>query len=164
MSNQEEIFIIVNKDDNIVDYKPRSITHKEGVLHRTVGVMVFNDKGEILLQKRSQHVDTYPGSYTISATGHVSKGETYEEAAQRELLEEIGISADQLKFEMKMVKDFPAHHELQSFYSTIHNGPFKFPKQDVEKVEFVAIDKLPEYFDKSTPTIKILYNGILKRN
>lgn len=159
--NQEEIFIIVDKDDNIIDYKPRSVAHKERLLHRTVAVIVFNDKGEVLLQKRSMSVDTAPGHYTVSATGHVSKGESYEQAAEKELREELGVSS-KLKFEMKMLKDFP-HYEIQSFYTTKHNGPFKFPKKDVEKVEFIQIDKLPEFFDKSTATIKILYNDILKR-
>ena len=160
---QEEVFIIVDKDDNIIDYQPRSITHKKRLLHRTVAVIVFNDKGEVLLQKRSMNVDTQPGLYTLSATGHVSQGETYEEAAQRELLEEVGVETNNLKLELKMVKDFPAHYEMQSFYTTLSNGPFKFPKKDIEKLEFVPVNKLPEYFSKSTATIRILYNDILKR-
>lgn len=161
-SKPEEIFIVVNKNDKVIGYKPRSVCHKERLLHRTVAVTVFNDKGEVLLQKRSMKVDTNPGLYTLSATGHVSKGETYEQAAEKELQEELGITS-KLKYETRIVKDFPSHYEMQSFYSTHSNGPFKFPKQDIDKVEFVPIDKLPEFFPKSTATIEILYNQILHK-
>lgn len=162
-TKQEEIFIVVDKNDRTIDYKPRSVCHKKRLLHRTVAMVVFNDKGEVLLQKRSMNVDTAPGHYTVSATGHVSKGETYKQAAQKELWEELGVKG-KLKYETKILKDFPNHYEMQAFYSTKHNGPFKFPKEDVEEVEFVPVDKLPDYFSKSTATIRILYNDILKRN
>lgn len=160
-AKQEEIFIVVDKNDKITSYQPRSVCHKERLLHRTVAVIVFNDQGEVLLQKRSMNVDTTPGLYTLSATGHVSKGESYEQAAEKELLEELGIKS-KIKFETRIIKDFP-HYEMQSFYSTKSNGPFKFPKKDIEKVEFVPIHKLPEFFSKSTATIKILYEQILNK-
>ncbi|MBI3109478.1 diphosphomevalonate decarboxylase [Candidatus Daviesbacteria bacterium] len=161
-NHQEEIFIVVDRSDRVIGYEPRSICHQKRLLHRTVAVIVFNDKGEVLLQKRSMNVDTNPGLYTLSATGHVSQGETYLEAAKKELLEELGIKSKLLKFETKIVKDFP-HYEMQSFYSTYSNGPFKFPKKDIEKLEFIPISKLPDFFSKSTATIRILYNDILKR-
>lgn len=163
-NNQEEIFVVVDRNDKIVGYKPRSVCHKERLLHRTVAVAVFNDKGEVLLQKRSMNVDTAPSRYTLSVTGHVSKGETYEQAAKKELGEELGITSklNKLKFETKIVKDF-AHFEMQAFYSTYSNGPFKFPKKEIEKVEFVPVHKLPEFFSRSTATIKILYEQILNK-
>lgn len=161
-NKQEEIFIIVDKNDKVVGYKPRSIAHKQRLLHRTSAVAVFNDKGEVLLQKRSKNVEIAPGNYTLSATGHVSKGETYSQAAQKELKEELGIQG-KLKFEKKVIKDFPNHFEMQSFYSTYHNGPFKVQTKELEKVEFVPVNKLPEYFSKSMATIKIFYNQILNK-
>lgn len=159
-ADKEEIFIVVDKDDKVIGYKPRSVAHKERLLHRTVAVTVFNDKGEVLLQKRSMNVDNSPGLYSLSATGHVSKGETYEQAAEKELHEELGIKG-KLKFEKKIIRDFPNHFEMQSFYSTYSNGPFKFPKKDIEKVKFVPINNLPEFFRESTSAIEIFYNQIL---
>ncbi|MBI2039539.1 diphosphomevalonate decarboxylase [Candidatus Microgenomates bacterium] len=162
-NKQEEIFIVVDKNDKVLGYKPRSVCHKERLLHRTAAVAVMNNKSEVLLQKRSRNVEMNPGKYTLSASGHVSKGETYEEAAQKELKEELGITG-KLKFEKKIIKDFPDHFEMQSFYTTDYNGPFKIQKDEVEKVEFVPVDKLPEYFSKSLATISIFYNQILKKD
>lgn len=160
MNDQDELFIVVDKNDKVIGYQPRSATHKNRLLHRTVAVAVFNDKGEILLQKRGMNVDVSPGLYSLSATGHVSKGETYKQAAEKELREELGIEG-KLKFEKKIIRDFPNHYEMQSFYSTHSNGPFKFPKQAIEKVKFVHVNNLPEFFRESTSAIEIFYNQIL---
>jgi site-specific DNA-methyltransferase (adenine-specific) len=62
----------------------------------------INDKGvlELLWQRRSSTVDRFPGDYDISAGGHINLGESMQEGAVRECLEEIGaeISKEDLKF------------------------------------------------------------------
>ncbi len=45
----------------------------------------------MLLQKRSAHVRSGAGKWDDSVAGHVDEGETYLEAATRELAEEIGV-------------------------------------------------------------------------
>jgi len=57
--------------------------------------LVFNDKGELLLLKRSEIVDFNPGYYTLPG-GHVDQGEDFETAAKRELLEEAGIKSEEV--------------------------------------------------------------------
>lgn len=54
-------------------------------------VIISNENGHYLLQKRAEGMFIYPGFWDSSAAGHVDEGETPEEAAYRELLEEIGI-------------------------------------------------------------------------
>lgn len=90
----EEIFDIVNEQDQVIGQLPRSQVHAEKHLHRAVHVFVFNTRGELLLQKRSADKDEYPHCYTSSASGHVSAGETYDETAPRELAEELGIQGN----------------------------------------------------------------------
>ena len=57
-------------------------------------VYVFDEAGNILLQRRSESMQVYPGRWDQSAGGHVDVGETNEEAAKREALEEIGVDAE----------------------------------------------------------------------
>jgi isopentenyldiphosphate isomerase len=59
--------------------------------HRAVHVLVFNARGQVFLQKRSQSKDTFPGAWDSSASGHVESGEDYETCVGRELREEIGL-------------------------------------------------------------------------
>lgn len=75
----------------------RSRVHAQGDLHRTSHVWIVREKqGElqILVQKRSQNKDSFPGCYDISSAGHIPAGEGFEESAVRELFEELGIRAD----------------------------------------------------------------------
>ena len=57
--------------------------------------LVFNEKGQLLLLKRSELAEFKPGHYTIPG-GHVDSGEDFETAAKRELLEESGIKSDNI--------------------------------------------------------------------
>ena len=89
----EEIFDVCDADDRVIGQAPRSHVHARGLLHRAAHVFVFNSRDELLVQVRSAAKDEFPLCYTSSASGHLSAGEDYLESAQRELEEEIGISA-----------------------------------------------------------------------
>ncbi|MDG6918849.1 MAG: NUDIX domain-containing protein [Nitrososphaerota archaeon] len=62
-----------------------------GLLHRAVAVVVSRSDGKVILQQRSRKDRWQPGMWTLSCTGHVKRGESYEEAASRELAEELGL-------------------------------------------------------------------------
>src|SRR6185503_18296399 len=89
----EEIFDVVNERDEVIGRNTRSEVHRLGLRHRAVHVLVFNAKGEIFLQKRSQTKDTFPGAWDSSAAGHLDCGEDYDACAVREMREELGIDA-----------------------------------------------------------------------
>jgi isopentenyl-diphosphate delta-isomerase len=67
--------------------------HRYGLLHRAVSVFIFNDRDELLLQKRA--VDKYhsPGKWTNTCCTHPCPGESPLIAAQRRLSEEMGLVA-----------------------------------------------------------------------
>lgn len=87
----EEIFDVVDEQDQIIGRAPRSEVHRSCLRHRAVHVLVFNGRGELFLQKRSQSKDTFPGAWDSSASGHLCRGEDYDACAIRELEEEIGL-------------------------------------------------------------------------
>ncbi|GGD59298.1 NUDIX hydrolase [Muriicola marianensis] len=70
----------------------KSEAHRKGVFHPTVHIWFYNTQGEILLQFRSPLKKTFPGFWDVSVAGHVGAGETVEQAALREIREEIGLS------------------------------------------------------------------------
>ena len=88
----EEIFDVVNERDEVIGQAPRREVHARGLRHRAVHVLVFNDRGEVFLQKRSQLKDTAKGKWDSSSSGHLETGEAYDACAVRELREEIGLT------------------------------------------------------------------------
>lgn len=84
--------ILVDENDNEIGTMPMVEAHTKELLHRVVATFVVNGKGDILIQER---VDS--GKLDHSSAGHVDPGETYREAAERELFEELGISGAALE-------------------------------------------------------------------
>src|SRR3954467_532457 len=87
----EEMFDVVNDRDEVIGSERRSEVHRLGLQHRAVHVLIFNERGQIFLQKRSMKKDRQPGVWDSSASGHVDSGEEYDPCAARELQEEIGL-------------------------------------------------------------------------
>ena len=78
------------------EVKERSAVHRDGDWHGTAHIwLVRRREGriELLLQKRSRTKESFPGCYDTSCAGHLSAGDTFLEAALRELEEELGIAA-----------------------------------------------------------------------
>ncbi|MDP7586167.1 MAG: NUDIX domain-containing protein, partial [Verrucomicrobiota bacterium] len=80
----EEIFDVVDANDQVIGQKTRSEVHRLGLRHRAIHLLVFNAEGELFLQKRSTKKDCFPGTWDSSVSGHVDAGETYDACAQRE--------------------------------------------------------------------------------
>jgi isopentenyl-diphosphate delta-isomerase type 1 len=95
MNSEEdlEILDVVDADDLVVGAVDRREIHREGLFHRSVHVFVLDETGRIYLQRRSWKKEEHPGKWDSSASGHVRSGESYLEAARRELEEEIGVQA-----------------------------------------------------------------------
>ena len=74
----------------------REYAHLNGIWHRTAHLWLVREKNgyiQILLQKRSENKESYPGCYDISSAGHIPAGVDYKASAIRELKEELGVDA-----------------------------------------------------------------------
>jgi len=69
--------LIVDKNNKPIGKATRQTVHQKGLFHRCAHVWAYNCRGEILLQKRSDEKDTFPGLWDLSAAGHVSYGDSY---------------------------------------------------------------------------------------
>lgn len=102
-----EILILVNEEDNIIGTEEKLKAHIDGLLHRAFSVMIFNNKGQLLIQKRAKNKYHSAGLWANSCCGHPRLGEDNTEAAQRRLQEELGFSCDlvkisELKYSLKL--------------------------------------------------------------
>ena len=74
----------------------REIAHRDGIRHRTAHVWVVKRDGgrtQVLMQKRSDDKDSFPGMYDTSSAGHIPAGDEPIDSALREVEEELGIKA-----------------------------------------------------------------------
>ena len=130
----EEIFDVVNAQDEVIDHRPRSEVHRRGLLHRAVHVLVFNSQGEIFLQKRSMLKDCFPGTWDSSASGHLDRGEAYDACAVRELGEEIGLRVTAPPERLFRVEACPeTGFEFVWVYRSIAEGPFQLQASEVDE-------------------------------
>ena len=89
----QEPFDIVDESDLVIGTASRNEVHgNPDLIHRVAHVLVFNSSGQLYLQKRAESKDVQPGKWDTSVGGHVDSGERYEQAAVREMGEELGIS------------------------------------------------------------------------
>jgi len=130
MNEETEIFDIVDEHDEVIGSASREEVHRKGLKHRSVHLLVFNRKGEVLLQKRSMQKDTFPDTWDSTVSGHVDSGEDYDQSVIRESIEEMGIEFDSVP--EKMFKITACEETGQEFcwiYRHHHDGPF-FPNED----------------------------------
>jgi len=86
----DEIVALVDENDEIVGESRRLDVHLKGFMHREVAVAIVNSKGQMLMHKRADN-----GQWDPSAAGHFPKDFSYEEAAVKEVEEELGIMIEQ---------------------------------------------------------------------
>ncbi len=91
-----EYLEITDERDRPLMIMPIAQARRQPLRHRVVLVMLYDAEGRIYLQKRAATKHLYPGRWDLSATGHVLAGESREDAALRELREELGIAAGRL--------------------------------------------------------------------
>lgn len=152
--NQTELFYHVDEQDKEIGSITRAEAHDGSFkIHRAVSILVFNsDNTKILLQKRSQTKDTNPGFWTISASGHVTFGENYEQAARKELFEEIGVQSEIVPLtKIFTVDDLYQEKEWDMIFQTFvdENTIFHLHPQEVDRVQWIALTQLEEFLQKN---------------
>lgn len=126
----------VDESDREIGEVTRKKAHEEGLLHRVAVVYVFDDKGSILVQERADN-----GLFDHSSAGHVDPGESFPEAAVRELGEELGIFSATLEEvgtvfaeERDIEKNIHKRHIFKIY--RCFGTPGKLQEEEVKSVHF----------------------------
>ncbi len=132
---------IVNDRDEVIGTAKRKGIHKTKLMHRSVHIFLVDSKGRIWLEKRAQSTDTFPGYYNSSAAGHVSSGESYMAAAEREALEELGISGLELRQVHMLQASEETSNEFVAFFvaeseavPSKHEGAESLDRYSIEEI------------------------------
>jgi 16S rRNA (adenine1518-N6/adenine1519-N6)-dimethyltransferase len=130
-----EIHDVVDRDNVVTGRASRKEVYEKRLNHR----------GEMLLQLRGRDVSFMPHHWVTSAGGHVIAGETYEQAAARELKEELGVSGN-LEFFCRDPYTYDGGDGrsikfIEVFRTVIESG-FVPNTREVERAEFFSMDEI----------------------
>tara|TARA_B100000315_G_C14444691_1_gene526292 strand:+ start:92 stop:622 length:531 start_codon:yes stop_codon:yes gene_type:complete len=162
--------ILVDEKDNVLGSEEKEKCHdNDGILHRAFSIFIFNDKGELLIQQRSEFKRLWPTFWSNSCCSHPRQDEDYKIAAERRIVEELGFSSD-LKYLYKFIykakyKDAGSENELCAVLIGKSSQPVVLNKEEASDSKWIELNKLVEeikqYPDRFSPWFKIEIKELL---
>lgn len=147
-----EYVVLVNESDQEIGVMEKLQAHQESQLHRAFSIFVFNDKNQLLLQKRNPKKYHSGGLWTNTCCGHPRPNEKNKEAATRRLKEEMGFEV-QLNKEFSFIYKSNFENGLTEYeYDHVYYGCYNdFPEPnplEVSDWKFLDWSKLIEDIEK----------------
>lgn len=137
-----ELVDVVDEEDRVVDTVTRAAMRAGRLRHRAVFVAVVHPDGRLLVHRRSEAKDVWPGWWDIAVGGVVTAGETYDDAARREVFEEVGLESVEPEF----LGGGPYVDDVVALngrcYRVVHPGPFSFVDGEVTDAGWRTIDEV----------------------
>lgn len=156
--------ILVDNDDREIGNLGKAECHDgDGVLHRAFSLFLFNDRGELLLQRRSSEKRLWPKYWSNTCCSHPRQGESMQAATARRLREELNTTASLefiYKFEYQAsFADKGSENELCWVFLGRLGDEARANELEIAELRFVSasdlnqeIDTVPERF---TPWLKM---------
>jgi len=148
----EEV-ILVDKNNERIGTEEKMRVHELGLLHRAFSIFVFNDKKELLLQKRAKEKYHSGGLWSNTCCSHQHPNEELSKAIHRRLVEEMGFDC-----ELKQVFAFSYKIDFENglieneydcvFFGKCNNEPIPNP-EEVEDYKWISLGKLEEDLKKN---------------
>jgi isopentenyldiphosphate isomerase len=140
MGPDDEQVDVVDGEDRVIDTVPRERMRAERLRHRAVFIAVRSSAGLLLVHRRSAAKDLWPSRWDVGVGGVVAAGEGYDDAARRELFEEVGIDAAPAplggdRHAGRYADD--AVDLLARCYVVVHDGPIAFVDGEVAEARWV---------------------------
>jgi 8-oxo-dGTP pyrophosphatase MutT (NUDIX family) len=144
MAAASELVEVVDEHGGVLDVVPRAQMRAERLRHRCTYIVVVDGDERVAVHRRADWKDVWPGRWDVAFGGVVAVGETWDDAAVRELAEEAGIDSLLLELGGGTYDDFDVS-VLGRVYLTRNDGPLTFPDGEVAEVAWVPLDDLPDW-------------------
>lgn len=158
-----EYLDLVDENDNVIGKEDRNIIYKKDLNNfRVINIMIINSENKIIVPKRSSNRRLFPNCYDCSVGGHVSSGETYEEAAYRELEEELGITNVKLD-EIGYFKPFELNtSSFSKMYKLIYDGDLNYDKDGIQEIFYMDKEEIKKLIEEDASQFKGDYPKFFK--
>ena len=154
VSSESEELILVDADDNPLGTLSKAACHDgDGVLHRAFSLFVFNEAGELLLQRRSAEKRLWPMYWSNSCCSHPRAGETLDVAVGRRAEQELGIGCSS-EFIYRFAYharfgDLGSEREMCSVYLCRNSEELSPNPHEIAEIRFVSPGQLEAEFARS---------------
>ena len=162
----QEFVILVDENNKELGLMEKQEAHQKAVLHRAFSVLVFNDKGELLLQQRALNKYHSAGLWANTCCSHPRANEETIEAAHRRLMEEMGFDCELTeKFSFVYKAPFDnglTEHELDFIFTGVFNGTPQINSEEVNTYKWMGLDEVVIDADKNPNNYTAWFKIILK--
>jgi isopentenyldiphosphate isomerase len=132
----EELVDVLDAAGAVVGTATRAEMRARNLRHRSVGIVVLDGHGRLLVHRRSDDKDVWPGRWDLACGGVVGAGEAWDDAARRELAEELGIDAVPVLLGGGVWADADTDAVVR-VYAVVHDGPYRFADGEVVEARWV---------------------------
>ena len=138
----DELLDVVDEQDRVVGQATRREVRRRRLLHRFSSVLCRDPAGRLYVHRRTDDKDVYPGMYDMTAGGVLAAGETYLEAARRELAEELGVAGPEPRFLFRHRYHGQENPSWSALFEVTWDGPVRPQASEIAWGAFLTLDEL----------------------
>ncbi len=142
-NSPQELVEEVDAAGNVLRLVTRREMRAQVLWHRAVFIAVQSERGQILVHRRADTKDVWPGCWDVAVGGVLSPGEDWRSGAVRELSEELGITGVQVEL---LGTGVYADHDVKlvaAVFACRTDGPFAFADGEITEAHWVTREELP---------------------
>ena len=162
---EQEKVVLVDHMDRSLGTMDKLEAHRQGILHRAFSVLLFNDSGQLLLQRRADCKYHSGGLWTNTCCSHPRPDEDLRDATNRRLREEMGISLtpDPLfAFTYRAELDGNlVEHEFDHVFAGTFNGTPSVNPEEVADWRFTDLSKIRQEIQARPDNFTIWFRMIM---
>ena len=131
------------------DRHPTGETHQRGLpmpkgrYHTVVHILIFNTKGELLIQQRQSYKEGWPNLWDLTVGGSAIAGDTSRTAAEREVMEELGLAIDLSHVQPTMILPFDeGFSDIYTLVMDVDLSTLHLQESEVQAVKWASEDEV----------------------
>lgn len=144
----QEVLDVVDENNTVVGKAAKDEVLKKNLIHRGAVIFLFDSKHRIFIHQRTKNKRIYPNMWNMTLGGSVVSGESFPEAANREITEEVGVKDAKLQFLFYDRYQSILDNVIACVYKLVYDGEIVIQKEEVAKGFFVSLNELENLMRK----------------